>query len=558
MPIARREMLVLARSPLTYRVRLTTGLVTVVGGIAFALFYSRVGVGSVFPFIGVLGYMLSMMCMFSGAQVSADAISKEKREGTLGLLFLTGLPAWQITFGKLVATGLSAFFGVLVTFPLLSLLLICGGVLPGEIFQICIALLNTLFVSAAMGLLISTFSLEQKRAAGRASLMVVFLWWGLPMLARINLALTGPKWLSELFFLFSLNSSFLPSMVGVRFGASNMPWLNLFCLHLLGWVFLGLATSFVPRQWQDKPERPRLSPRAWWKRLSFGSEKVRRRLRQTLLEPNPFLWLASRDRLRFLGGWIITILMLGLGAFVYDTSGRSPDSILAFTVGMTLVHRFMTAGAGAAQLMVEQEQGTLEMLLSTPLKARDVLRGQFRATVRQLRGPVLLVILLHFFTGFLIFTRTPPVAGEMKVVIVLSLALYLIDLYAAIWLSMWGAVNARNPKQAGGAAIVRLIGLPFFVTAVASVIISILNAFFGFRLNPGFLGVFLFTCVLILANDAYWVARARRELPGRLRTYAYRRYELEEDKGLLSSLGRALGRIYGGMRTSKSASVTAR
>ena len=95
MPIARREMLVLARSPVTYRTRLATGLMTLVGGIAFGVIYSRVGIGSVFPFIGVIGYMLSLTCMFSGAQLSADAVSKEKREGTLGLLFLTGLRPWQ-------------------------------------------------------------------------------------------------------------------------------------------------------------------------------------------------------------------------------------------------------------------------------------------------------------------------------------------------------------------------------------------------------------------------------------------------------------------------------
>jgi hypothetical protein len=124
-------------------------------------FIRGLGSAAFFPFIGVIGYMLSLTCMFSGAQLSADAVSKEKREGTLGLLFLTGLRPWQIIGGKLIANGLSAFSGVMVTFPLLSLLLICGGVQPMEIFQICIALLNTLFVSAAMGLLISTVSLEQ-------------------------------------------------------------------------------------------------------------------------------------------------------------------------------------------------------------------------------------------------------------------------------------------------------------------------------------------------------------------------------------------------------------
>src|SRR5689334_5594903 len=112
MPIARRELLVLARAPHTYRARLGTGIMTLVGGIAFGIFYSRLGMQSATPFLGVVGYMLSLMCIFTGAQLSADAISKEKREGTLGFLFLTGLPAWQITGGKLIASGVPAFFGI--------------------------------------------------------------------------------------------------------------------------------------------------------------------------------------------------------------------------------------------------------------------------------------------------------------------------------------------------------------------------------------------------------------------------------------------------------------
>src|SRR5947209_4996365 len=109
-------MLLLARSPSLYRARLATGVLTLIGGVAFAVIYSHTGIRSVFPFIGVLGYILSIMCIFSGAQLSADSISKEKREGTLGLIYLTGLPSWQIALGKLIATGLSAFFGMFVTF----------------------------------------------------------------------------------------------------------------------------------------------------------------------------------------------------------------------------------------------------------------------------------------------------------------------------------------------------------------------------------------------------------------------------------------------------------
>jgi ABC-type transport system involved in multi-copper enzyme maturation permease subunit len=412
--------------------------------------------------------------------------------------------------------------------------------------------LNTLFVSASMGLLISTVSLEQKRANGRASMMVVFLWWGLPMLSAIAARLGAPAWLSKGFLLFSLSSGFVPKMPGVGFGGSANPWLNLLCLHLLGWILLAWASFLIPRQWQDKPDQAKFSLRKWWKKISFGNETVRLRLRQRLLEPNPFIWLAARDRLRLLAVWIVTIIMLGVGVLVYVSSNGQPGALLAFSIIVTVLHRFLAAGAGATQLMVEQEQGTLEMLLSTPLKAREVLSGQFRATMRQLRGPILLGTLLQLFTAFLLWTNSSE-PMLLKVLIVLSLIFYFFDVYTAVWLSMWGAVIARNQKQASGLAIIRLIGVPLLTMSVGIMIISISNAFFGTAINFSPPAMIAAACVLIAANNSYWLIKTRRELPARLRTYAFRRYETEQEKGFFATLGQALGRTYRGMRPSNSA-----
>jgi ABC-type transport system involved in multi-copper enzyme maturation permease subunit len=553
MPIARREMVVLARSRMYYRARVTTGIVTLVGGIAFGIFYSRVGVQSTLPFLGVVGYMLSLMCIFTGAQVCADAIAKEKREGTLGLLFLTGLPAWQITAGKLIAHGISAFFGIFVTFPLLALLVIVGGVQPLDVFQMALALLNVLFFSASMGLFVSTISLEQKRAVGRASLMVMLFWWGLPLLARLNSSLGGPFWLSELLLLCSLNSSFVPSMVGAGLGSSTNPWLNLLCLHLLGWAFLGLATALVPRQWQDKAEQSRFSPRAWWKKLSFGNKKVRARLRAKLLEPNPFVWLASRDRLRLLAVWIVTFVMAGIAGSIYYGTGNQAAVLVGYCFLVTLIHRFMAIGAGASQLLVEQEQGTLEMILSTPMTAREVVAGQFRAAARQLRGPVTVVLLVFAGTAFALWQPAARESWLLKASLVGALLLYLFDMYTALWLSMWGAAIARDPRRAAGAAMARLFGFPLFITASTTVILSALTLFFGWSVAPTRSVVVAMVVILVIGNNIYWLLRVRRDLPARLRMSAYSRYAPEEEPSVFGALGRKLGRIYARVRRSKAA-----
>jgi ABC-type transport system involved in cytochrome c biogenesis permease component len=91
-----------------------------------------------------------VFCLFSGMGSTADCLSEEKREGTLGLLFLTDLKGYDIVFGKLLATSLHTIYGLLATFPIFSLVLLIGGVRGGELLQLGLALLNTLFFSLSV------------------------------------------------------------------------------------------------------------------------------------------------------------------------------------------------------------------------------------------------------------------------------------------------------------------------------------------------------------------------------------------------------------------------
>ena len=552
MPIARREMLLQARSPAMFRGRIITGIVMIVGGLAFAIAYARAGVGAS-VFLGVMTYIMSLMCMFTGAQVTADAIARERREGTLGLLILTGLSTWQITLGKLLANILGTMMRVFLIFPLLSMLMILGGVMPLQVVGIVLALCNTLFVTSCIGLYQSTVSLDHKRAAGRATFVVMFLWWGLPMLAQINNRLAGPSWLSSILLLCSLNSSLIPNFAAIGIPVAAASGLHVVCTHLLGWMFLLVATWRVRHRWQDIPKRKGYSWKEMWSRWSLGSEEIRRKLRARLVDRNPFLWLACRDRLRPAGIWLVTGLMIAIGVWVYFESGWQIGPAFGFCVALTLVHRFMAVSFGAAQLMQDQEQGTLEMLLSTPLSPREVLRGQFLAAYRQMRWPVVAVLATHVVVWLLFENAGMPRA---RIAVAISAASYLFDFYTAIWLSMWGAIISRDSKKASGAALARLMGLPFFVSAITTITVGLLNAFFNAGIEPSPVVIATGLATLVIGNNIYWLQRAHRELPILLRTYAFRRYEQEEDLGFFGRTGRALGRAFQAGQSSSIRSVS--
>ena len=54
-------------------------------------------------------------------------MSEEKREGTLGLLFLTDLKGYDVVAGKLVANSLNGFYALMAILPVVALALLMGG-----------------------------------------------------------------------------------------------------------------------------------------------------------------------------------------------------------------------------------------------------------------------------------------------------------------------------------------------------------------------------------------------------------------------------------------------
>src|SRR5215207_2786464 len=122
LPIAERELRTASRAPRTYRGRLIACVIF--GAITGWMFWFSAKIGNItqiapqtFAFIA---HMALLMCMFS-CSVTADALSSEKRNGTLGLLFLTDLRGVDIVFGKLAAFGLITFYGLMGVIPILAM-----------------------------------------------------------------------------------------------------------------------------------------------------------------------------------------------------------------------------------------------------------------------------------------------------------------------------------------------------------------------------------------------------------------------------------------------------
>src|SRR5688572_22397038 len=163
LPIAERELRIAARSPRTYRGRL---IACVIFGMMtswmFWIMFKVGNLGTVAPqTYAFISHVALLMCMFS-ASVTADALSSEKRNGTLGLLFLTDLKGYDIVVGKLAAMGLITFYSLIAVIPILAMPVLMGGVSGQSIVRTALTLLNAIFLSLSIGLWVSARSWEQK------------------------------------------------------------------------------------------------------------------------------------------------------------------------------------------------------------------------------------------------------------------------------------------------------------------------------------------------------------------------------------------------------------
>src|SRR6266498_1808546 len=182
LPIVDRELRVAARKRNTFWLRVVAALIALVIGGGFMVL-SLLPFGGMTPFGGrgqmggplftVLTWLSLATALSAGLFFTSDCVSEEKREGTLGFLFLTDLRGYDVVFGKLLATSMRSFYGLIAVFPILAITLLMGGVTGAEFWKTSLALANALFLSLAAGMFVSAVSRDPQKAMAATLLLLV-------------------------------------------------------------------------------------------------------------------------------------------------------------------------------------------------------------------------------------------------------------------------------------------------------------------------------------------------------------------------------------------------
>lgn len=535
LPIVARELRTHARRRQTYHGRVVLAGISAVCGLSSVYGMLRVGgagqAGT--ALFSMVAGLTAMVGMFGAAGATADCISAEKREGTLGLLFLTSLRAYEIVLAKLAANVVVTLFGVLTVVPILGLAVFLGGVRMLQVAAMAAALLNTVFFSGALGLLMSCLMRRADHASGAAVGGAMFFWMGCPGLAQLlNQAGLMPG-LAFTLRMLSPQYAFELALAGQGARSAGF-FLNAWMAsHCLAWLFLGLACVILPRTWQDRPSRKSgLTLAERWAQRRLGRPALRAEHRAAALAINPFFWLVAREPRAHRLVWVILgglVVLYGVMVAMF----RDPDMVtfcsVTLAASLHLILRVWLANEGSSKLATERHQGTLELILSTPLKVEDIVVGQRHALARMFTAPIMAMACLDLVLyGVVVRVNAPferPIA--LGALVLASLVVFLLDVAALFWVALWSALTEKRLQNVAGQATMRILFLPFLGIGVAVSVIGMLNF-----VRPGppvtstTLAILWFVCSVL--NSLIWWKRCRRLVMQDFRHRAFERYLAEE------------------------------
>ena len=125
------------------------------------------------------------------------------------------------------------------------------------------------------------------------------------------------------------------------------------------------------------------------------------------------------------------------------------------------------ASEAGRRLGEDRKIGALELLLSTPLSVRDILRGQLLALKRQFLAPLIVALIMEaiFLVASLREVHGDPEASAALVAFGMVMMIMLVaDVPALSVVGMWISLTAKNPNRATGITLRRIMIIPWVVT----------------------------------------------------------------------------------------------
>jgi ABC-type transport system involved in cytochrome c biogenesis permease component len=462
----------------------------------------------------IAGFVLcSAACL-----LTSDAVSSERREGTLGLLLLTKAGDLDVLLGKFCSNGLTSLLALLALVPVFAIPVLGGGVTGTEILRKGLALGNALVFALAVGIYASAPESDRVRAA-RKAIFTSVLWNCVPLVALVGAA-QGAKLLS-LPAIFSPVLALACASDSTYQSAPYLFWLGLAGGQVASWFMVKRAAGELGRTLREEEVSvtPILS--------STIPQSAEPRIPELVDdEHGPVHWLVDRQRGVRAAIWAAALIGISANAgtiallrFVGTGMGFMPYySVPGFVT--SILGGCLLAWAASRFFLDARRRGELELLLTTPEGSKNIVSGQWAALKGMIAGP-LLVMMVPFVIQVLTYATRP--VGSFGFYFLFSAVLGVVNTLLSVatlcWIGMWFGLKSRGQA----ATILRTVALaklvPYIGAVVAQMILIPLMASGG---GPGMFSSYRFfylvpqigTVLVYAALIAYAQKSLARELTG--------------------------------------------
>lgn len=531
LPILQRELRVRARNPANYWGRLTVAAIGMLVCTPPLLwsgpFMAPASIGRS-SFNGLVGAAFVLCC--AACLLTADTVSSERREGTLGLLLLTRVRLLDVLLGKFASNGMACLGGLVAFVPVLALPLLTGGVTGGEAMRKALVLLDLLFLAMSVGLWASACGTERFRTARLAVVVLAALVLG-PALFGWLLPDSHASLVSPI--------GTLSEAADIAYKAAAGPyWLSLGIVHLVGWAFLCSAALLMrsgTRQFTgswDQGARgvsqPDSKPLPAWRPthaatdISNGTASQSKcrycgRLNEvqavfchesgTVLHPievterghfdlssaqTPLHWLLRRQRGLQPMLWLAAVL----GSFHAATFAMVPRfvgggfvmlffGVSAFGLAISAITGSILAWVASRFFVQARRTGELELLLTTPLGARQIVSAQWDTLKRLILGPVVLMLIPGLLQGALFMLSFRYRQSELwefyyTTSTLLRAVNIILNVNALCWLALWFGSRTVGQARAILWSVLLANSVPYLLSFAWSILYQPLLTSMGF------------------------------------------------------------------------------
>jgi len=361
----------------------------------------------------IIAFVQLLLTLFFAAMSAAGAVSQEKDRRTFILLLLTDMRDYEIVLGKLLGALLPILVQILVTAPVLSLLLLLGGIDPEQVLQTVLVLGASAIAAGSLGGLIA---LWRERTFQALALSVLFLVLYVCLVQALGAV--GPLFAptADWFQVQGWLDPFVTMQTVLAPPANG--WSGLapaygFVIVMLVWcALLNGVGIWKLRKWNPSGEPIMQREGSQTVVDTDESIEVEKRAKAhaapgKLREvwANPVLWREVRTLaygrrpllVKFAYGIVLALIMYFAVSELNRPGGRPAFAAAYGMVPIMVLSLLLIAAQAATSITSERDTGALDVLLVTDISPREFIFGKIWGVIYNCKEYLIPPLLLAFF-----------------------------------------------------------------------------------------------------------------------------------------------------------------